>query len=43
MGYRIPKVKIALVREGSMASQVKQIRSAEDAYEILSPLSSGEK
>ncbi|WP_062308395.1 JAB domain-containing protein [Alicyclobacillus sendaiensis] len=35
MGYRIPKVRIALVREGSMASEVKQIRSAEDAYDIL--------
>lgn len=34
MSYRIPVVRIEMVRERSMASEVKQIRCAEDAARI---------
>lgn len=36
MGYRIPRVRVALVREGSIPSETKQIRCAEDAHAIVS-------
>ncbi|WP_067930634.1 JAB domain-containing protein [Alicyclobacillus kakegawensis] len=36
MGYRIPCVRVTLVREGSIPSDTKQVRCAEDAYQILS-------
>lgn len=35
MTYRIPVVQIQMVRERTLASEVKQIRCAEDAAEIL--------
>lgn len=41
MGYRIPCLKITIVREGSIASDRKQIRCAEDAYEIVSSYLAG--
>lgn len=34
MSYRIPVMQVQLVRERSMASEIKQIRCAEDAARI---------